>query len=129
MILATTATVVVNFWQMMRIGSLRSKLGIKYPQMYSDKHPEFNCAQRVHQNTLEQLPFAIPAMLLGGLRHPCYAGIFGGVFVFARVIYSLGYYTGDPSKRVPGAMLSTLGGLLPLTGLAVSTAAGILGWW
>ncbi len=128
-VLAAAATVAVNFWQMSRIGGLRKKLGIKYPQMYSEKHPEFNCAQRVHQNTLEMLPFFIPNLLLAGLRHPCYAGIFGGVFIFARIIYSLGYYTGDPSKRVPGAILSMLGSILPLTGLTVSTAAGLLGWW
>ncbi len=81
------------------------------------------------QNTLELLPFFLPNLLLAGLRHPCYAGIFGAVFIVGRVVYSLGYYTGDPSKRVPGALMSMMGALLPLTALTVSTAAGILGWW
>ena len=127
-VLAASATVVINFWQMAKIGSLRKKLGIKYPAMYSDKHPEFNCAQRVHQNTLEQLPFFIANLLLGGIRHPKLAALFGAVFLAGRVVYSLGYYTGDPSKRVPGGIMSTLGGIVPLFFLALSTGAGMLGW-
>jgi len=41
----------------------------------------------------------------------------------------VGYYTGNPENRLPGFILSMLGGILPLTGLSVSTAAGLLGWW
>lgn len=128
-ILAASATVFLNFWQMRKIGGLRKSLGIKYPLMYSEKHPEFNCAQRVHQNTLENIPFFLVTLLLGGLRHPCLAGGFGGVFLVGRVIYSLGYYSGQPEKRIPGAIITMLGALLPLTCLSISTAAGLLGWF
>ena len=55
--LVVAATFFMNFWHMMRIGSLRKKYGIKYPAMTSDKHEDFMYAQRVHQNNLEQLPF------------------------------------------------------------------------
>ena len=48
-VLVGSGTVFLNFFQIMRIGKLRRSLGIKYPEMYSDKHPEFNYAQRAHQ--------------------------------------------------------------------------------
>ncbi len=34
---------------------MRKRLSIFLPTMYSEKHPEFNCYQRAHQNTLEQV--------------------------------------------------------------------------
>ena len=55
--LVVAATFFMNFWHMMRIGSLRKKYKIEYPAMTSDKHQDFMYAQRVHQNNLEQLPF------------------------------------------------------------------------
>ncbi len=128
-ILAASGAWVINMWQSFKIGGLRKKHGIKYPTMYSDKHPEFNCAQRAHQNTLEQLPFFMSNLLLAGLRHPKFAGIFGGVFLLGRIVYSIGYYTGNPASRVPGAIMSMAGGILPLFALSVSSAAGLLGWW
>lgn len=128
-ILAGSATVFLNLWQMMRIGSLRKKHGIKYPQMTSDKHQDFNCAQRVHQNTLESIPFILATLVMGGLRHPKYAAGFGAAWIVGRIIYSIGYYSGKPERRIPGAVISTLLGLFPLTGLAISTGAGLLGWW
>lgn len=128
-ILAGSATVFLNLWQMFRIGKLRKAYGIKYPQMTSDQHPDFNCAQRVHQNTLESIPFILAMLLMGGLRHPQYAAGFGAAWLFGRVVYSIGYYTGKPEKRIPGAIISTLLGLFPLTGLAISSGAGLLGLW
>merc|ERR1712212_1004783 len=55
-VMVGTTMVFVNVWKMMRIGGMRKKLGIKYPIMYSEKHPIFNCYQRAHQNTLESFP-------------------------------------------------------------------------
>ena len=56
-----------------------------------------------------------------------YAGIFGGIFLAGRFIYSLGYYSGNPERRVPGAIISGLLGLVPLTGMAIGTGLGLLG--
>ena len=124
-----TSMVFVNVWKMMRIGGMRKKLGIKYPTMFSEKHPIFNCYQRAHQNTLEFVPYFYPALLTAGLRHPIGAAAAGGVFVLGRIIYALGYYSGEPQKRVPGALISEVLGLLPLLGMSVSFGAGLLGWW
>ena len=97
--------------------------------MTSEKHNDFNCAQRAHQNTLEGLPFFLVNLLLAGIRHPCGAATFGTIFLVGLIVYSIGYYSGDPEKRVPGALIGGLFGLFPLVGLSVSTAAGLLGWW
>ena len=122
------AIVPLNIWQMSKVGGARKKYGVKYPEMYSAKHPEFNCFQRAHQNTLELLPFFVSNLLLGGLRHPCLSAIAGAGFIVGRVIYASGYYTGKPENRVPGAKYSFASlGVLFL--LAVSTGAGILEYW
>ena len=128
-VMVGTGMVFVNLWKMMKIGGLRKKLNIKYPTMYSDEHPIFNCYQRAHQNTLEFVPFFYPALLTAGLRHPIGAAIAGSVFCIGRVIYAIGYQSGDPEKRVPGALISEVFGLLPLLGMSVSFGAGLLGWW
>jgi glutathione S-transferase len=52
--------------------------------MYSEKHPEFNCYQRAHQNTLEFTPFYLALVLTGGLRHPLFAAGAGAVYLASR---------------------------------------------
>jgi len=54
-----------------------------------DQSSEFNRAQRAHQNTLEQLPFVIPNLLLGGLRHPILATAAGCVWMAGRYVKSM----------------------------------------
>ena len=57
--------------------------------MYSEKHPEFNCYQRAHQNTLEFTPFYLALVLTGGLRHPQFAAGAGAVYLASRQVYIL----------------------------------------
>ena len=128
-ILIACSTFFLNFFQMFMIGQRRKKDGVPLPIMYSPEHPKFNGAQRAHQNTLEQVPFFLTTLVLAGIRHPMYAAIFGGVWILARIVYSLGYYTGNPKYRTPGFLLTMLGAQLPLIGIAISTAAGYLDWW
>jgi len=128
-VLAGASMVFVNFWKVMKVGKLRKQLGIEYPKMYSDEHPVFNCTQRAHQNTLEFVPFFYPLLLTGGLRHPIGAAVCGFIFAIGRVIYAMGYCSGDPKKRVPGALISEFFGLFPLIGLSISFGAGLLEWW
>ncbi len=128
-VFAAALTFVVNFVQIFYIGRLRKKTGVDYPIMYSDNHPEFNCAQRVHQNTLEQLPFFLINLALGGIRHPIPAAVFGLLFLIGRIIFSIGYWTGKPKRRVPGAIMTMFLGQVPLFCLAISTGAGLVGLW
>merc|ERR1712083_440090 len=128
-VLAGASMIFVNFWKIMRIGKMRKQLGIKYPQMYSDQHPLFNCYQRAHQNTLEFVPYFYPVLLTAGLRHPIGAAACGFIFSIGRVIYALGYSSGDPEKRIPGALISEFGGLFPLIFMSISFGCGLLGWF
>jgi glutathione S-transferase len=43
-----------------------------------------------------------------GLEHPITAAALGMLWNVGRVVYALGYSTGDPSKRGPGGIVSSL---------------------
>ncbi len=127
-LLCVVGAYALHLWQMMQVGKMRKALKIFYPTMYSDKHPEFNCYQRVHQNTLEQVPFYLASVLAAGLRHPLVAAGAGLAWLAGRVVYSYGYYTGNPKHRMPGVFVSFSAQAVLLVGV-VSTAAGLAGWW
>ncbi len=128
-ILVAAFTFVVNFAQITRISILRSRFNIDYPKMSSEDELLFNCAQRVHHNTLEQLPFVLVNLAFGGLKHPTVAASFGGIYIIGRILYSLGYWTGVPKRRIPGSLLGFLGGIFPLLGTSVAAAGSFIGWW
>ncbi|PWN49507.1 membrane-associated proteins in eicosanoid and glutathione metabolism [Violaceomyces palustris] len=118
-------SVIGSFWlvtfQSFKVGSARKAAKIQYPQMYAElaqveKSKEanlFNCAQRAHQNTLENLPSFIVLTLLNGLFNPRITTVLSFGWVFSRILYSSGYYSGEPKNRILGAA----GGFLSLFGL------------
>merc|ERR1712106_222686 len=128
-VLVVAATWALNIWQMMKVGGARKRLGVPYPEMYSEKQPLFNCYQRAHQNTLENIPLFLALLLISGLYFPKYAAGAGLVWVVGRVIYSYGYYTGKPKNRIYGFMMSKPLAELPLMAMTVMTAGNIIGWW
>ena len=87
--------------------------------MYSKDSRVFNCIQRAHQNTLENLPQFFFLLTMGGFSSPRLAAIGGWVWVAGRVVYALGYSTGDPAKRVRGAF--GYFGLFTLLGCTINT--------
>ncbi len=127
-ILCGFSAYLLHVWQMLRVGDMRKRLNIFLPTMYSDKHPEFNCYQRAHQNTLEQMPFYLASLPAAGLRHPLVAAAAGAAWLLGRVVYSRGYYTGNPKRRMPGVAIS-FSAQIVLNLAALSTAAGLVGWW
>ena len=88
--------------------------------MYSKDSRVFNCIQRAHQNTLENLPQFFFLLTTGGFSCPKLAAAAGWVWVAGRVVYALGYSTGDPAKRVRGAFGYL--GLFTLLGCSINTA-------
>jgi len=103
--LVSVATVLQ--WQGFRVGIARKAARVAYPQAYAEKAEQesskeamvFNCTQRAHQNTLENVPVVILTTLIGGLRYPIPAAVACGFWSFTRIIYTLRYGTGEPKKR------------------------------
>eukprot|EP00753_Platysulcus_tardus_P022691 PLAT9902.1.p3 GENE.PLAT9902.1~~PLAT9902.1.p3 ORF type:complete len:152 (+),score=18.85 PLAT9902.1:2-457(+) len=123
---STFSPVWLLLWQSIAVGRARRAAGIKYPQLYAEKAEAdasrqamvFNCVQRAHQNTLEYLPVALIGTLVTGLRRPLLAASLMGAWTLGRVLYTLGYASGDPEKRTKrGGSLGSLAMLaLVLTG-------------
>ncbi|KAI9259577.1 hypothetical protein BDA99DRAFT_538537 [Phascolomyces articulosus] len=113
-------------------GKYRRAAGVPYPYPYADqadseKDPKknlFNCAQRVHQNTLEIFPVYSTFLLIGGIGYPVYASAAGAVFLIGRFFFSSGYLTGNPSKRMRGVFSYIA--LLALLGMSGSTLYNLL---
>ncbi|KIM70371.1 hypothetical protein SCLCIDRAFT_19262 [Scleroderma citrinum Foug A] len=119
----------VLLWQTILVIGARKHAAIKYPQMYAEQEEcksnpaalRFNCTQRAHQNTLEAVPIFILGTIITGLKYPCVATALGSGFVVGRVIYTLGYRTGKPGRRVPGLWIGNIASL-GLLGAAAYTS-------
>uniref|UniRef100_UPI00398F4CAC microsomal glutathione S-transferase 3b n=1 Tax=Pristiophorus japonicus TaxID=55135 RepID=UPI00398F4CAC len=86
-----------------KVGIARKKYNVKYPAMYSDKEPIFNCIQLAHQNTLEIFPQWLIFQLIAGVVYPITASLLGIIWVTSRFSYAWGYYSGVPEKRMNGS--------------------------
>ena len=78
---------------------------------------EFNIAQRIHSNFLEQLLIVTLLLLTAGLKHPGYTVYAGIIYSVGRVIMAIGYYR-EAKGRIPGGMILNFS-LLALFGLSV----------
>lgn len=124
-ILVGVGSTLVNMWLSFRVGKARKLYNVKYPTMYSDTNIVFNCIQRSHQNFLEYYPQFLMVLFLGGIEYPRLAAGAGVVFLAGRIVYALGYSTGDPAKRMRGGFQYF--GLLTLLGLTVKLGVRMLG--
>ncbi|PPQ71129.1 hypothetical protein CVT24_009865, partial [Panaeolus cyanescens] len=103
---ALLSTAVLLFGQNVVVSRYRKAAGIKYPQMYAEKAEadasqaayRFNCAQRAHQNTLENIPILYVTTLITAMRYPVLAASTCAMFTIGRISYTRGYITGDPAK-------------------------------
>merc|ERR1711936_198324 len=145
-LLVPILTYCLSFWQGFMVGKMRTKYKVDYPAMYSDTEPVFNCyqvkifdvncfpasnavcLQRAHQNTLERIPLFLILLLTAGLLNAKVTAAFGFLWLLARVIYAVGYYSGIPKNRVAGSLMSLLSEapLLVMTFLQVGNMAN---WW
>ncbi|KAF8794031.1 microsomal glutathione S-transferase 3-like [Argiope bruennichi] len=104
----------------------RKRFGIKYPAMYSDTNMQFNCMQRVHANYLEMFPTFLALLFCGGLAHPFYCAIAGLIYLLGRLVYSIGYSSGDPQKRLFGLFMYL--GLIYLLYSTLELALRLMRW-
>lgn len=123
-ILTSVASIFVIMWKGFKVGMARKKYEVPYPKMYSDDD-RFNCVQRAHQNTLENYPQFLILLIFGGLTFPKLSAVAGGVWLLGRIVYALGYYTGDPSKRMRGAF--GYFGLLAMLVFSITTGLRYIG--
>ncbi|KAF8993417.1 hypothetical protein BDQ17DRAFT_1401638 [Cyathus striatus] len=124
------STVFLLVGQSLVVSKYRKRAGIKYPQMYAEVADTkaskdaliFNCAQRAHQNTLENIPSIYVTTIIAGLRYPLYAALTCAAFTVSRIIYTRGYVSGDPAKRAGLAYRLSSIALLGSVGIATYTA-------
>ncbi|KAK9814372.1 hypothetical protein WJX72_004739 [[Myrmecia] bisecta] len=107
-----------SLWMMFQVGAARRRYKVFYPNLYADKsNPNadaFNCVQRGHQNTLENLPTFIALLLVAGLKFPVTASIAGVIYTLGKIAYFKGYASGKPAARQRGSFSYI--GLLTLMG-------------
>ena len=107
--LVTVAALVLTFVLSLRVGNMRRKHGVKAP--VSTGHPEFEAANRIHQNTIEQLVLFLPVLWLAlYVLGDAITGLIGAVWIVGRIVYA-NAYARDPASRGPGmgiTMLSTV---------------------
>jgi glutathione S-transferase len=107
-----------------QVGGARRKSGVKAPATSGDQ--QFECVNRVHQNTLEQLVVFIPALwLYAHYVNPLWGAGMGVVYLIGRFIYSAAY-TKDPSSRSLGFMLTFLPGAVMLLWVLVDAVMSYL---
>ena len=116
----TLAVLAVYFWTGFMAGHARVKYKVPAPSM--DGPVEFQSAQRVQANTLEQLPLVlVPLWLCAIYQGETWAAASGALWCVGRILYALGYYR-DPAKRELGFVV----GMLACGALVVGSATGLL---
>lgn len=104
--LVTTAAVVLTFVLSLRVGAMRQKHGVKAPA--TTGHPEFERANRVHQNTVEQLVLFLPLLWLAlYVLGDAIAALIGAVWIVGRIVYA-NAYARDAAARQPGMAITTV---------------------
>ncbi|XP_045596758.1 glutathione S-transferase 3, mitochondrial-like [Procambarus clarkii] len=126
-VLVAVFSIFMLVWKSAKVGGARKKFKVEYPTMYHKTNDHFNCYQRAHQNTLENYPQFLFLLLLGGLYNPIVSATGGAVWCIGRIVYALGYYTGDPKNRVKGSFAYF--GLFAMLYCVIRLATGLLGWF
>ena len=117
--LVTAASVVLTFVLSLRVGKMRQEHGVKAPA--TSGHPEFERANRIHQNTIEQIVLFLPLLWLGlYVLGDALTGLIGAVWIVGRIVYA-NAYTRDPAARQIGMLIT----FLPTVVLLLATLWGI----
>jgi glutathione S-transferase len=104
-VLAATASALLNSWHSINTGHYRKAANVKYPAAYApasrtdaEAH-RFNCAQRAHSNYVENQPSFLVVLLLAGVRFPITAAVLGAAWNVARYTYAVGYSQGEETGK------------------------------
>jgi glutathione S-transferase len=106
------------------VGRARAKYGIRAPAVTG--HPEFERANRVHVNTLENLIIFIPAVwMFAAYVSVRWAAALGFLFVVARALYAVGYLK-SAEKRGIGAGITGIVVVVLVVGALVGLARALV---
>jgi glutathione S-transferase len=98
------------------VGRARAKYGVRAPAMTG--HPDFERANRVHVNTLENLIIFVPAVLIFATYVSAfYAAILGALFVVGRALYAIGYLQAADKRSVGAGITGIVNIVLVVGGL------------
>lgn len=111
-VIVTVLALVQYLYFGIQVGGARQKSGVKAPATSGDQ--QFECVNRVHQNTLEQLIVFLPALWMFAHHvNPLWGAGIGVVYLVGRFLYSAAYRK-DPATRSLGFTLSFLPGAVML---------------
>lgn len=124
MTLVTMAALIQFVYFSIQVGKVREKTGIAAPAMSGND--EFERANRVQQNTMEQLVVFIPSMwICGQYFNPLWAAGVGAVFVIGRFMYRAGYMR-DAKSRASGFVTGFFASAILILGSVVGAVMGLL---
>lgn len=122
--LVTVLMIMQLMYFMGRVGAARVKHDIKAPAMTG--HEDFDRANRVHQNTIEQLILILPAMwVCAQYASANVAAIAGLVFILGRFVYGA-KYVADPESRGIGMGIGFLAIIVCVLGALWGVVSGLL---
>lgn len=105
------------------VARMRAICGVPAPAMVG--HPDFERVLRAQLNMHEQLtPFLACLMAFAVTMQPIAAAVLGGIWLFGRVVFTLGYLKNSP-VRVQGFAISMLS-LVVLAGGAIIGAIRLI---
>ncbi len=122
--LVTLLSLLVYMMTIIRVGGARAKFKVPAPAMSGE--PVFDRHFRVQMNTLESLPFFLPALWLAALYwSDVWAAGIGAFWIVGRVIYMLTYVR-DPKTRSFGFMTQGLASMVLLVAALYSVVMTLM---
>ena len=122
--IVTALALLETFVFAFQVGQARVKNAVNAPA--TTGNDDFDCAFRVHQNTVEQMVIFVPSLwMFGHYVDPQIGAGVGLVFVIARLIYR-NAYLGDPKSRGTGFSIGALSMVILLVGGLIGAVMSLL---
>uniref|UniRef100_A0A6B2LS65 MAPEG family protein n=1 Tax=Arcella intermedia TaxID=1963864 RepID=A0A6B2LS65_9EUKA len=108
----------------MHVVRARALHNVPWPHLYADasnpKALAFNCVQRAHQQTLENVGVFLGSLAVAGSRYPVTTGVLGTIWAVTRIFFMLDYSkgAGQRNKKAGYGFIA----FLVLSGLSMLTA-------
>ena len=126
--IATTIVAMLALLQYMlfgiSVGRARGRSGVSAPAVTGNE--EFERYFRAHQNTLEQLVIAVPALFASAyFVSDWFAAALGVLFIAGRQFY-FNRYVAEPTKRGPGMLMTAVANLALILGAIIGAVVALV---